>query len=65
MALNSTANNILITSENQNGIRTSGNSAVLVDPQFNCTITGDKDAVRISGNSTVDTKTCTLVSGGN
>ena len=65
MALNSIANNIFITSDNQNGIRTSGNSAVLVDPQFNCTVTGDKDAVRISGNSTVDTKTCTLVSGGN
>lgn len=65
MALSSTGNNIFITSENQNGIRSSGNSAVLVDPQFNCTVTGDKQAVRISGNSTVDTKTCTLVSGGN
>lgn len=65
MTSNPVANNIFITSERQNGIRTSGNSAVLVDPQLNCTVTGDKDAVRISGNSTVDTKTCTLVSGGN
>lgn len=65
MTNNPVANNIFITSDRQNGIRTSGNSAVLVDPQFNCTITGDKDAVRISGNSSADTGTCTLVSGGN
>ncbi len=59
------ANNIFITSTRQNGIRTSGNSSVLVDPQLNCTITGFKDAVRVSGNSSADTTTCTLVSGGN
>ena len=65
MTSNPVNNNIFITSTRQNGIRAAGNSAVLVDPQNNCTVTGDKDAVRISGNSTVDTMTCTLVSGGN
>ena len=65
MTTNPVANNIFITSDKQNGIRTSGNSLVLIDPQLNCTITGDKQAVRISGNSRAETGTCTLVSGGN
>ncbi|MEM7009423.1 MAG: hypothetical protein AAF462_09850 [Thermodesulfobacteriota bacterium] len=65
MTSNPINNNIFITSDRQNGIRTSGNSAVLIDPQNNCTITGDKDAVRVSGNSMAQTGTCTLVSGGN
>ncbi len=65
MTISPVANNIFITSTRQNGIRTSGNSSVLVDPQLNCTISGFKDAVRVSGNSSADTTTCTLVSGGN
>jgi len=65
MTLNPIANNIFITSDRQNGIRASGNSAVHVDPQFNCIVTGFKDAVRKTGTSSVTTNTCTLVSGGN
>jgi len=63
MTLNPFDNNIFVTSNNENGIRSSGSSVVFVDPQNNCTITGSKDAVRQSGTSTVNTTTCTLVSG--
>ena len=54
-------NNIFITSNKENGIRASGASVVIVDPQFNCTITGAKDAIRQSGTSVVDPDGCTLV----
>ena len=63
MTLNPFDNNIFVTSNRENGIRASGSSVVFVDPQNNCTITGAKDAVRQSGTSTVNTTTCTLVSG--
>ena len=63
MTLNPFDNNIFVTSNKENGIRSSGSSVVFVDPQNNCTITGAKDAVRQSGTSTVNTTTCTLVSG--
>ena len=56
-------NNIFITSLRENGIRASGSSEVIVDPQNNCTITGGKNAVNQSGTSTVDTDGCTLVGG--
>jgi len=55
------ANNIFITSDKENGIRASGSSVVIVDPQFNCTITGAKNAISQSGSSTVDPDGCTLV----
>jgi len=63
MTLNPFDNNIFVTSNRENGIRSSGSSVVFVDPQNNCTITGAKDAVRWSGTSMVKTTTCTLVSG--
>ena len=63
MTLNPFDNNIFVTSNKENGIRSSGSSVVFVDPQNSCTITGAKDAVRQSGTSTVNTTTCTLVSG--
>lgn len=56
------ANNIFITSDKENGIRASGASVVIVDPQFNCTITGAKNAINQSGTSVVDPDGCTLVS---
>jgi len=56
-------NNIFITSLRENGIRASGSSEVIIDPQNNCTITGDKNAVNQSGTSSVDTDGCTLVDG--
>jgi hypothetical protein len=54
-------NNIFITSEKENGIRASGASIVIVDPQNNCTITGAKNAINQSGTSMVDPDGCTLV----
>ena len=54
-------NNIFITSEKENGIRASGSSFVMVDPQNNCTITGAKNAIRQSGISIVLPDGCTLV----
>jgi hypothetical protein len=54
-------NNIFITSEKENGIRASGSSIVMVDPQNNCTITGAKNAISQSGTSVVDPDGCTLV----
>ena len=63
MTLNPFDNNIFVTSNKENGIRSSGSSVVFVDPQNNCSITGAKDAVRQSGTSTVNTTTCTLSSG--
>jgi len=61
MTINPVANNIFITSNKENGIRASGSSVVIVDPELNCTITGAKDAIRQSGTSTVDPDGCTLV----
>lgn len=55
------ANNIFITSDRENGIRASGSSVVIVDPQLNCTITGAKNAISQTGTSTVDPDGCTLV----
>ena len=61
MTNNPVANNIFITSNRENGIRASGSSVVIVDPQLNCTITGAKNAISQSGSSTVDPDGCTLV----
>lgn len=56
-------NNIFITSNKENGIRASGSSEVVIDPQNDCTITGAKDAINQSGTSTVDPDGCTLADG--
>jgi hypothetical protein len=61
MTGNPIANNIFITSDKENGIRASGSSVVIVDPQLNCTITGAKNAISKSGTSTVEPDGCTLV----
>jgi len=61
MTANPIANNIFITSDKENGIRASGASVVIVDPQLNCTITGAKNAINQSGSSVVDPDGCTLV----
>ncbi|MCZ6684683.1 MAG: hypothetical protein O6849_01720 [Candidatus Dadabacteria bacterium] len=61
MTNNPVANNIFITSNKENGIRASGSSMVIVDPELNCTITGAKDAIRKSGTPHVDPDGCTLV----
>jgi len=61
MTINPVANNIFITSNKGNGIRASGSSVVIIDPELNCTITGAKDAIRQSGTSVVDPDGCTLV----
>ncbi len=56
-------NNIFITSNRENGIRTSEAAEVIIDPQNSCTITGAKDAIRSTGTSTINPNGCTLVDG--
>lgn len=57
-------NSVLIESANQFGINAAGNSTVIIDPQNNnCTISGGRRAVNISGTASVDTAGCTLVDG--
>ena len=62
MSTTAVDNNIFITSTEENGIRASGSSEVVITPQNACTITGAKDAVNQSGTSFVNTGTCTLFS---
>lgn len=55
-------NSVLIESINQFGINAAGSSIVVIDPQNNnCTISGGRMAVNISGMASVDTAGCTLV----
>ncbi len=57
-------NSVLIESANQFGINAAGNSTVIIDPQNNnCTVSGGRMAVNISGSATVDTSGCTLSDG--
>lgn len=63
MTASATDNNIFITSNKENGIRASGSSLVIVDPQFDCIITGAKQPINQSGTSTVNPDGCTLVGG--
>lgn len=57
-------NSVLIQSANLNGINAAGNSVVEIDPQNNqCTISGGRRAVNVSGNASVDTDGCTLSDG--
>ncbi len=57
-------NSVLIESVNQFGINAAGSSTVIIDPQNNnCTISGGRMAVNISGTATVDTAGCTLSDG--
>ncbi len=57
-------NSVLIQSANLNGINAAGNSVVEIDPQNNqCSISGGRQAVNVSGNASVDTDGCTLSDG--
>lgn len=60
MSANPVDNNIFITSTKENGIRASGSSDITIDPQNDCTISGEKDAINQSGTSSVDPDGCTL-----
>jgi hypothetical protein len=61
---NPVSNSVLIESFNQNGINAAGNSTVIIDPQNNnCSISGGRRAVNISGTATVNTDGCTLSDG--
>lgn len=53
-------NTIVIQSTNQFGINASGNSTVDINPQNECSISGDRGAVNVSGSATVNTSSCTL-----
>lgn len=64
MTTNPVNNSVLIESANLNGINAAGNSEVVIDPQDNqCSISGGRRAVNISGNASVDTDGCTLSDG--
>ena len=56
-------NSIFISSDNANGIRTTGNSSVIVDPTSACTIFGGENAISEGGNSNIDTDICSLAAG--
>lgn len=57
-------NSVLIQSANLNGINAAGNSVVEIDPQNDqCSISGGRRAVNVSGNASVDTDGCTLSDG--
>lgn len=57
-------NSVLIQSANLNGINAAANSVVEIDPQNNqCSISGGRQAVNVSGNASVDTDGCTLSDG--
>ena len=58
-------NNIFIDSSKENGIKTSGSSEVIVDPQNICKISGgdNKLAINPTGASTIEPGICTLNDG--
>ncbi len=56
-------NSIFIISDNDNGIRTTGNSTVIVDPTTACTSFGGENATSEGGNSNIDPDGCSLASG--
>jgi len=56
-------NTIIIESANQFGINASGNSIVDIDPQNQCSISGGRMAVNVSGSASVNTSSCTLSDG--
>lgn len=45
------------------GINADGNSIVNIDPQNQCSISGGRMAVNVSGNASVATASCTLSDG--
>ena len=57
------ANTVFITSNREIGIRSFGDSSVVIDPQLTCAISGAKAAIRENDSSSIDTDGCTLVGG--
>jgi len=58
-----TANTVLISSNRNFGIRASGTSTVVINPQGTCTISGADGAIRENDSSSIDPDGCTLVGG--
>jgi len=56
-------NTITIQSTNQFGINAAGDSIVNINPQNQCSISGGRMAVNVSGNASVSTSNCTLSDG--
>ena len=56
-------NNIFITSLREHGIKAAGNSEVEINPQNDCSISGAKSALDVTGSASVDPDGCTLVDG--
>jgi len=53
-------NTIVIQSINQFGINASGDSVVDIDPQNQCSISGERGGLNVNGNAGVNTSTCTI-----
>lgn len=56
-------NNIFITSLREHGIKAAGTSGVEINPQNDCSISGAKSALDVTGSAEVDPDGCTLVDG--
>ncbi len=53
-------NTVIIESSGQFGINASGDSTVNINPENECSISGDREALNVTGNATVNTANCTL-----
>ena len=53
-------NTVVIESSGAFGINASGNSTVNINPENECSVSGDREAVNVSSNATVNTANCTL-----
>ena len=59
----SSDNGIFITSNQANGIRSTGTSEVILDPQVTCTIFGSVSAISEGSNAFIDPDGCVLING--
>jgi hypothetical protein len=59
----SSDNGIIISSNTANGIRSTGTSEVILDPQVTCTIFGSTNAISEGSNAFIDPDGCVLING--
>jgi hypothetical protein len=59
----SSDNGIFVSSNTENGIRSTGTSEVILDPQVTCTIFGSNNAISASSSAFIDPDGCVLING--
>jgi hypothetical protein len=59
----SSDNGIFISSNTENGIRSTGTSEVILDPQVTCTIFGSNNAISAGFTASIDPNGCVLIDG--